>query len=191
MRCLISSAAVAVLSLTLGAALAADKKDEKKDDKKPAAPASTDYTSLGEINVTLASSPDEKGGSISIKVPPSAAQMLRAARGKGKDGKDAAQDMSLDTTSDAKVRRMHLPPKINDKGVKVQYTEKELRELKGDTTLRGYEANFKDLQAGMTVTVHLVKMKGAAPDAKPMVNRIYILTEPPKAPEKQDKKPAK
>ncbi len=180
MRCLIRSAAIlSVLVAALGTAGADDKNNAKQN-------TTTTYVNFNELDgVTLANSPGEKGSNISLKLDQKLlanASMLGSAlelnnpQGKRLQMKDLPKDVSLDLTSDVVVRRIHLPPKKDEKGHTIPYTEKELKDLRGDSKLKGYNAELSDL--------HLVKVKGAKGDEakKVYVNRIFIQSEPQNPP---------
>ena len=93
------------------------------------------------------------------------------------------------------------PPAFDEKGNFKKYTAKELKELKGDSNLPGYEAGMDALKPGQTVKVYLAKAtaakqpKAAAPkekakpkekekekdaldDDKPAIKLIVIVAEP-------------
>jgi hypothetical protein len=194
MRCPIQFPAVlALAALALGQAAAADKKD--KPDSKPPTPG--EFVSVGEVKAQLARAPGEKGGSITLRFDQVAitnagtvGRLMDLYHGRtAPQFKESHIDKPFDLTSDVKVRRMRLPPKTDEKGKKLQYTEKELKELKGDTNMRGYNADLGDLKPGQSVRVHVVKAKGATGDTPPLyVNRIYIEAEGTLATPDKDKK---
>jgi len=185
MRCLHPCAVLAI-----GVAICGNSQaDDKKTDAKPA---TTTYTSVSEIeNVVLAASPGDKSTSISLHVDQkllanaaSLGSLLDSFRNRNaqqmKNNKNnTPNDVSLELTPDVVVRRIHLPPKKDEKGRTIAYTEKEKKELKGDSNLKGYNAELSDLKAGQTVTLHIVKLKGAKGDdaKKVFANRIFIQTE--------------
>jgi hypothetical protein len=57
------------------------------------------------------------------------------------------------------VRWLKLPPKLNAAGKKVEYTSKELAELKKPAGAPGFAADRSALQDGTIVKVHLVRLK--------------------------------
>ena len=61
-------------------------------------------------------------------------------------------DVSRELTSDVKVRFLNLPPKKDEKGKPIPYTEKEKKELKGEGNKKGYKADREDLTPGKIVT---------------------------------------
>jgi hypothetical protein len=82
--------------------------------------------------------------------------------------KKITKDVEISTTEDVKVRLSNPPPKFDDKGKLVRYTQKELKELKGDSNLPGYSGEFSDLAADQIVAVTLVRKKDAPkPAVKP------------------------
>ena len=196
MRCLFASAALAALvSVCCGVSLADDKTDAKPK-------SSTEYTGVGDIEkAVLSVAPSDKGGSIGLRVDNKSlanagnlSQILNLYRGKTTPQvKDTPKDVSLELTPDILVRRLHLPPKVDEKGHKVAYTEKELKELKGDANLRGFTAELSDLKPGQVVTLHVVKVKGSTGEAanKVFVSKIYIVSDgqaPPPIDNNKDKK---
>lgn len=113
--------------------------------------------------------------------------------------KTMSQDIDFQAADDMKVRCMFPPPAFDEKGNFKKYTPKELKELKGDSNLPGYEAGMDALKTGQTVKVYLAKMAPAkakaAPvkekgkkdkdkekddldDNKPAIKMIVIISEP-------------
>jgi len=111
-----------------------------------------------------------------------------------------SRDIDFQAADDMKVRCMFPPPAFDEKGNFKKYTAKELKELKGDSNLPGYEAAMDALKPGQTVKVYLAKAKANAPakpkakekgekgkekekdalddDTKPAIKLIVILAEP-------------
>jgi hypothetical protein len=101
------------------------------------------------------------------------------------------QSFDIDASDDVKVRTPNPPADFDDKGKPKVYTAKELKELKGDPKLPGYQAEFDNLHPDQIVTVTLVKKKEAAKpkkdadkdplegDNKPVASMIIIQMEPP------------
>src|SRR5262249_50970399 len=158
---LFSAAALLLASSPLTAA----DKDEKKDDKKKTEqksdvkPSSSgDYTSVGEYSGVLARGPGKSGNSIALR----GAKLSIRTSTYGRATLRATEDVqTVEMTPDVKIRVMQPPPRTDEKGKKIPYTEKELKELKGDPNLKGYKADVDDLKAGQIVTIHVVRLKGA------------------------------
>jgi hypothetical protein len=103
------------------------------------------------------------------------------------------QNVDITSTDDVKVRKNDPPTQFDDKGNIKKLTEKELKELKGDSKLPGYPAEFSDLHTGDYVKVTLVKKKGTHPegpkpkdadpdplgDNLPQASLILIYSPPP------------
>jgi hypothetical protein len=185
--CVVSVALIATLPLVA----ADEKKDDKKktEQKSDAKPSSAnDYTPVGEASGVLARGPGKSGNSIALrgaKLTVTGTRRLKAVE----------DDHVIELTPDAKVRFMQPPPRTDEKGHKIPYTEKELRELKGsEPNMKGYKADVEDLKAGLNVTLHLVKLKGAKGEMadKLFADRVYITGEsnlpPPAEKSGKDKK---
>lgn len=113
------------------------------------------------------------------------------------------KDIEVQATDDVVVRMASPKLRFNDKGDRVKkYTKAELKELKGDSKLPGYKAEFGDLQTEQIVRVTTVRKKGEKAPVKtppkkgkkgkgddnpadgliddlPQVSMIEILREPP------------
>src|SRR5947207_1242335 len=113
-----------------------------------------------------------------------------------------SRDIDFQAGDDMKVRCMFPPPAFDEKGNFKKYTAKELKELKGDSNLPGYEAGMDALKPGQTVKVYLAKAtaakqpkaaaapkekakakekekdKDALDDDKPAIKLIVIIAEP-------------
>jgi len=112
------------------------------------------------------------------------------------------QEHEIMTIDEVVVRLAEPAPKFDDKGKKVKFTAKELKELKGtDTKLPGYTGDFSDLRSNQMVQCSLVRDKaslkpmkvGPKPkdadveitvDNKPQISMVYILAEPKQPGEK-------
>jgi hypothetical protein len=81
------------------------------------------------------------------------------------------------TIDDVKVRTKNPPVAYDDKGNKKKYTAKELKELKGDSKLPGYSAEFNDLKQNQVVEVSLVRKKSDK-GKQPLAGVIMIVTQP-------------
>jgi len=77
-------------------------------------------------------------------------------------------DLDVTSAEDVKVRLKNPPAKFDDKGKIVRYTEKELKDLKGDDPkLTGYNGEFSDIRPNGYIEVHLMKKKGTPVIPKP------------------------
>lgn len=88
------------------------------------------------------------------------------------------------------VRTMHLPPKTDDKGKKIPYTDKEKEALKQPPRVTGYAAQISDLVAGSTVDVILIRDK-SIPDDKVTDSDLrvkYAIIQAPPAKKDEPKK---
>jgi hypothetical protein len=75
-------------------------------------------------------------------------------------------DEEIETIDEVKVRVANPPPKFDEKGNIVKYTQKELDELKGpDKKAPGFPGEFSDLRANQVVVVTMV-LKKDLPDIK-------------------------
>lgn len=102
-----------------------------------------------------------------------ALQMQRQqAQGANRNGGGAKvqtvrRDFEFQADDKVRVRLMTLPQEFDERGKPKQHTPQELKELKGpNASLPGYQAELENLSPGMTVKVHVVAAKRAAP-AKP------------------------
>ena len=84
------------------------------------------------------------------------------------------QDVKVMTIDDVKIRTKNPPVAYDDKGNKKKYTAKE---LKGDSKLPGYTAEFNDLKQNQVVEVSLVRKKSDK-GKQPLANVIMIVTQP-------------
>ena len=87
------------------------------------------------------------------------------------------QDVKVMTIDDVKIRTKNPPVAYDDKGNKKKYTAKELKELKGDSNLPGYTAEFNDLKQNQVVEVSLVRKKSDK-GKQPLASVIMIVTQP-------------
>jgi hypothetical protein len=88
------------------------------------------------------------------------------------------QDVKVMTIDDVKIRTKNPPVAYDDKGNKKKYTAKELKELKGDSKLPGYSAEFNDLKQNQVVEVSLVRKKSDKGSKQPLAGVILIVTQP-------------
>jgi hypothetical protein len=100
------------------------------------------------------------------------------------------KDFNLETTADAKVRLQDPPPQFDDKGNPKKYTPQELKDLKGDSKLPGYQADWTDLKVGQTVKVTLTRAldrkddknkdnKDARDDTRPRASLVLVIKDAP------------
>src|SRR5262249_36569520 len=76
--------------------------------------------------------------------------------------KEEHHDYPGSFVTDAHIRTKTLPPKTDEKGKKVDYTTKELEELKGPWSIPGYAASPADLTPGTIVEVTMIRDKSIA-----------------------------
>lgn len=76
--------------------------------------------------------------------------------------KKETKSYELTYADGALVRWAKLPPKLDDKGKKVERTAEELAELKKPAGAKGYAAAREDLKPGQAVEVTLVRPKELA-----------------------------
>lgn len=111
-----------------------------------------------------------------------------------------SQEIYVQGNDDLNVRASKPIPRFDDKGeLKKKFTKAELKELRGNGKLPGYEADFSDVQVDQIVQVTLVRPKGVKPkapakgrkgkeaedaiaeavgDQTPQINLILILRQP-------------
>jgi hypothetical protein len=117
-------------------------------------------------------------------------QQLAEHRAKAYTIKEEAKNIELKPDDDMKIRVMHLKPDFDEKGKPRKRTAAELKKLKGDPKLRGYEADLESLQVDQIVTVSIVRKKAppdkgglkddeALADKRPLVSMIVIEADPP------------
>ena len=95
-----------------------------------------------------------------LKVP----EVVRGGNGKPQM---RLKELTLAFHDNGLVRWAKRPPKVNDKGKKVEYTDKEMRELKSPPGAPGYAAEREDLQPGSQIEVQLLRPKNIAADKLP------------------------
>jgi len=79
--------------------------------------------------------------------------------------KQEHHDYELEYVPESVVRTKVLPPKLDEKGKRVNYTTKELEELRGPASLPAYAASTSDLTPGTIVDVVIIRDK-SVPAAK-------------------------
>jgi len=87
--------------------------------------------------------------------------------------KEVHHDYDLDYLPQSLVRVKTLPPKYDEKGKKLEYTQKEFDEIRAPTNVTGYAANRTDLTPGTIVEVILVRDK-TIPAAKATEDDLRI-----------------
>jgi hypothetical protein len=105
--------------------------------------------------------------------------------------KEENQTIDIEASDDVAIRCKNPPVAFDEKGNVKKYTSAELKELKGDSKLPGYTADFDSLRPEQYVSVTLVKKKdapkpkpGKENDAdflaenKPKASVVLILAEP-------------
>jgi hypothetical protein len=117
-------------------------------------------------------------------------QQLAQHRAKAYTVKEESKNVEFKPADDMKVRVIHLKPDFDDKGKPRKRTAAELKKLKGDPKLPGYEAEMDVLQVDQVVTVSIVRKK-AAPDKgglkdddaladkRPTISMIVVEADPP------------
>jgi len=148
-----------ILVLALGSVTISAADDEKKPANQPPAklPDYSKYTSvikevMGEV-VTV----DEK--KITLKVA-----VTQKKGAKGLILGEAQKELTYSFIEESLVRTSLLPLKLDEKGKKIAYKEKEKEALKLPTGAPGYAAKIDDLEVGGTVNLLLIRDKSIAQD---------------------------
>jgi hypothetical protein len=101
------------------------------------------------------------------------------------------KDLDVTALDNCKVRVENPPKRYDDKGNLKPYTQKELKDLKGNSKLPGYPSEFDHLAVGQAITVYLAKPKDQSKsstskrkiiddeDAKPEAVMIVVNKEAP------------
>jgi hypothetical protein len=63
------------------------------------------------------------------------------------------------------VRTVFLPVVFDDQGFPKKWTEKDKRELRGDTQIPGYPSDFDAIKSGQYIDVYMVKKAPPAKDS--------------------------
>ena len=101
-------------------------------------------------------------------------------------------NIDVDAADDVKVRLKDPPVTFDDKGNPKKYSQKELKELKGDPKLPGYAGDFDSLQQDQMVQVQLSKTKATPKkggkdnkdadllneNSKPVATMIMVVAQP-------------
>ena len=188
-------AALALALLTTGGPVALG--DDKKE-PAPKAPDWSNYTFVADVTgevvraddkkvvlrVTWYEAPQPKGGNNNNRRPnlggnnrnfrnPFAQNMNRPNQQKGQQLKEKHEDYELEYVEQSLVRTKALPPKIDDKGKKVAYTQKELEEFRAPLGVPAYAASRSDVTPATYLEVYLVREK-AIPAAKATEDDLRI-----------------
>jgi hypothetical protein len=87
-------------------------------------------------------------------------QALNRNNGGGPKINTVKKDFEFQADPKARVRLLNLPQEFDERGKPKQYTQAELRELKGpNTTLPGYQSTFEDLHPGQIVKLSVASAK--------------------------------
>jgi hypothetical protein len=185
--------------LLVGPAFAQKEKDKDKDkdkdlDKEKATQWVKVTTIQGKVTAVYE---DKRKLRVQIQVP--------TLQPNGRTYKIAmqAKDVEVQAIDDVVVRLSYPKPDFDDKGRPKKFTKAELKELKGDSKLPGYKAEFGDVQTDQIVQITVVRKKGApaskakvtpkkgkakgkdaddidalAEDTTPQVSMIMVLAQP-------------
>lgn len=77
-----------------------------------------------------------------------------------------AKEVEVRAGDNMKIRTMFLPAKYDDAGNLVRWTKKEIKELVGNSKLKGYPAEMDALRAGQIVEVYFAKVTPPAGSTK-------------------------
>jgi hypothetical protein len=170
--------------ITLIAALAAliptlVAQEKDKDKAKPESKES--LAKLQQVAGTLVNPGSEKGNivlSVAFTEPYRSGNRIHY--------RQAHKNVDFAPADDMFVRRTNPPVAYDDKGKPRKQTPKELKELKGDGNLPGYQAELSDLKKDQAVVLYLQAAKkpakkddaDALKDSKPRVRMIMIVREP-------------
>jgi membrane-bound lytic murein transglycosylase len=72
-------------------------------------------------------------------------------------GNYTMKPMEVRAREDAKVRTFYLPVMFDDEGKQKKWTEKEKKELRGDTQIPGYPSDFDQIKSGQYVDLYMYK----------------------------------
>jgi len=105
--------------------------------------------------------------------------------------KEQHHDYDLEYVSESLVRFKSLPPKYDETRKKLQYTQKELEELRLPQGVTGYKASTSDLTPGTIVEVILIRDK-SIPAAKAdeddlRIKYVIILGQDPNPPKEDNR----
>ena len=85
-------------------------------------------------------------------------------------------------TEDAKVRTQFLPVMFDDRGFVKKLTEKEKKELRGNTQLPGYPSDFDAIKPGQLVEIYMVKKAPPPPKDKDALKKKKKTDDDPPPP---------
>lgn len=77
--------------------------------------------------------------------------------------KEVHKEVPLQSAENVQVRSKQPPLAFDDKGNPRKYTDKELKEMKGEGNLPGYQSDWDQLRTGQLVTITVARKKDAAP----------------------------
>lgn len=175
MRLIALTTALAVLIPTLAA------QDKEKDKDKAKAEPKENLAKLPTIAGTLVNPGSDKGNIVlSVAYPE------RYLSGNKVQVKQSHKNVDLSPADEMIVRRANPPIAYDDKGKPRKQGPKELKELKGDGNLPGYQAELSDLKANQAIVCYIQAKKkpgkkddaDALLDNKPRVRMILIVREP-------------
>lgn len=161
------------------------------------APDWSKYATVGEVTGEVTK---VNGDSFTVRVSWLQAQAMRMGRngrpsGGGGTPKEMHQDYSLKFADEGLVRYRKLPPKTDDKGRKVDYTMKEMEELRKPSGVTGYAAERNELRVGHLVDVFVVRPKDVPADKAVLsdyrVKYAIIVGENPNAQQPKEAAPKK
>lgn len=142
------------------AGLAADKPVAKNDLPRSAVAAKQKLLSAGQLAGTITEW-DSEQRSFTLSVP--LVFVLPVDDGEGGitlELREESENITLDLTDDAIVRRQTLPPAFDEKGRPRKYSREEVKLLKGNPKLPGYKADLSDLKVDQVIQVSLSRKKG-------------------------------
>jgi hypothetical protein len=172
MRPIFRALALAACLAFVVSTLPAQDKDKSKSETK------LDLSRLTQIKGKLENAGGEKGHLV-LSIPYFEPQ---------RRGRPVLKHRNVDLTpaEDMIVRTNFVPVEFDEKGKPRKRTQKELKELKGDPKLPGYQADASALKRGQEVTCYLEtpkktgkKDEDALTDNKPKVRLVLITAEPP------------
>jgi hypothetical protein len=181
---------IRTLALLAAAGLAANVVADDKPGAKDKGGDEAKMVPAGQVTGVLMSPGSDKGDLV-VRVPYNYLEPTLWGRRITYSVRQAHRDYELKPADDMKVRLANPPAAFDEKGKPKRYTAKELKELKGEGNLPGYQAGLESLRANQVVTVYLSAKKRAAPpkkgkeldketleESKPVVRMVVIMAEP-------------